>query len=93
MRLGHDCGSDRETAPCDAPHRSEVARMAGVCSALNKTMATTTMGIAVMRLERQVIAACGSAVCGDDLAMEVPASWSGGGAGRGECGRHIEPKA
>ena len=47
--------------------------MAGVCSALNKTMATTTMGIAVMRLERQVIAACGSAVCGDDLAMEVPA--------------------
>ena len=30
------------------------------------------MGIAVMGLERQVIAACGSAVCGDDLAMEVP---------------------
>ncbi len=25
-----------------------------------------------MGLERQVIAACGSAVCGDDLAMEVP---------------------
>ena len=47
--------------------------MAGVCSALNKTMATTNMGIAVMGLERQVIAACGSAVCGDDLAMEVPA--------------------
>ena len=46
--------------------------MAGVCSAPNKTMATTTMGIAVMGLERQVIAACGSAVCGDDLAMEVP---------------------
>ena len=46
--------------------------MAGVCSALNKTMATTTMGIAVMGLERQVIAACGSAVCGDDLAVEVP---------------------
>ncbi len=47
--------------------------MAGVCSALNKTMATTAMGIAVMGLERQVIAACGSAVCGDDLAVEVPA--------------------
>ena len=46
--------------------------MAGVCSAPNKTMATTTMGVAVMGLERQVIAACGSAVCGDDLAMEVP---------------------
>ena len=30
------------------------------------------MGIAVMGLERQVIAACGSAVCGDDLAVEVP---------------------
>ena len=24
------------SAPCDAPHRSEVARMAGVCSAPNK---------------------------------------------------------
>ena len=46
--------------------------MAGVCSAPNKTMATTTVGIAVMGLERQVISACGSAVCGDDLAMEVP---------------------
>ena len=46
--------------------------MAGVCSALNKTMATTNMWIAVMGLERQVIATCGSAVCGDDLAMEVP---------------------
>ncbi len=46
--------------------------MAGVCSAPNKTMATTAMGVAVMGLERQVIAACGSAVCGDDLAMEVP---------------------
>ena len=46
--------------------------MAGVCSAPNKTMATTTMGVAVMGLERQVISACASAVCGDDLAMEVP---------------------
>ena len=49
-----------------------IGNMAGVCSAPNKTLATTTVGIAVMGLERQVIAACGSTVCGDDLAMEVP---------------------
>ena len=46
--------------------------MAGVCSAPNKNNGNDKYGVAVMGLERQVIAACGSAVCGDDLAMEVP---------------------